>query len=95
VNNSTRNSKTNRWIGRTLTLTASVMTILLLVGCGSTKIYNNDKIIVYRGSTYNVSSVKQISAKNTGKLADGTTVNLLNTNRKQVEAYLKKMVQFM
>ena len=90
MNNSSPNSKTNRWWRQTLTLIASIMTILLLVGCGSTKVYNNDKTIVHRGTIYNVSKVKQISAKNTGKLADGTTVNLLNADRKQVEAYIKE-----
>jgi hypothetical protein len=90
MNNTTDRSKTNRWFGRTLTLTASIMTVLLLIGCGSTKVYNNDKTVVHRGTIYNVSKVKQISARNTGKLADGTTVNLLNADRKQVEAYIKE-----
>jgi hypothetical protein len=66
-----------------------MMAVLLLASCGGTKVYNNNKTIVYRGSIYNVSAVKQISSKSSGKLADETTVNLMGASRKQVEAYLK------
>jgi len=82
------NAQTDRRFGRTLTLIASVLTILLLTACGGTKVYNNDKTVVYREAVYNVSKVKQITYRNTGKLADDSSVNLRGADRKQIEAYL-------
>ena len=84
------NTKINRRFGRTLTLTASVLSILLLTACGSTKVYNSDKTVVYRDAVYNVSKVKQITSKTTGKLADDSSVNLAGADRKQIEAYLEQ-----
>ena len=77
-----------RRFGRSTTLIASIMTILLLTACGGTKVYNNDKTVVYRDAVYNVSKVKQITAKITGKLADDSNVKLNGADRKQIEAYL-------
>jgi len=75
--------------GRTLVLAASVLSMLLLAGCiSSSKVYNNDKNVVYRGTMYNMANVKQISSVITGKLDDDTEVKLTNADRKQVEAYL-------
>ena len=84
------NTKTNRKYGRVLTLTASVLTILLLTACGGTKVYNNDKTVVYRDAVYNISKVKQITSKTTGKLADESSVNLAGADKKKIEAYLKQ-----
>jgi hypothetical protein len=75
---------------RALLLIASIMAILLLAGCGSTKVYNNDKTVVYNGAVYNLSKVKQIQHKISGKLSDSETVSLRGADRKQVEAYLKE-----
>ena len=78
-------------LGRTLILVASALSVLLLAGCvASAKVYNNDKTVVYNGATYNLSNVKQIKSKISGKLSDTNTVNLLNVDKKQVEAYLKE-----
>jgi hypothetical protein len=90
MNNSTYNARTIQKLSYPLNLLIMMMTVLLLASCGGTKVYNNDKTVVHRGSIYNVSSVKQISVKNSGKLADGTMVNLAGASRKQVEAYLKE-----
>ena len=83
-------SKTQRRFGRMLVLAVSIMTMLLLVGCGGTKVYNNDKTVVYNGAIYNMSAVKQITAKTSGKLSDDNTVNLKGVTKKQFEAYLKE-----
>jgi hypothetical protein len=83
-------SKSIRQLGRTLTVVASIMTILLVTACGSTKVYNNDKTVVYRDAVYNISKVKQINSKISGKLADDTSVSLKGVERKQIEAYLKQ-----
>ena len=84
------NTETNWRYGRVFTLTASVLTILLLTACGSTKVYNNDKTVVYRDAVYNISKVKQITSKTTGKLADESSVNLAGADRKKIEAYLEQ-----
>jgi len=78
----------SRRFGRALTLTASVLALLLLTSCGSTKVYNNDKTVVYNGAVYNVSKVVEMTSKITGKLADESSVNLRGADRKQIEAYL-------
>ena len=90
MNSSTRVSNTNQWTAYPLKLAASIMILLLLAGCGGTKVYNNDKTIVYRGTIYNVSNVKQISSKSTGRFSDDTTVNLISADRKQFESYVKE-----
>ena len=83
-------SKTRRRFGRTLILAVSIMAMLLLVGCGGTKVYNNDKTVVYNGAIYNLSAVKQINSKSIGKLSDDNTVNLKGVTKKEFEAYLKQ-----
>jgi hypothetical protein len=90
MNNSTGKARTTRWFGRTLILATSIMTMLLLTACGSTKVYNNDKTIVYQDSVYNVSKVKQISSKTTGKLSDDSIVNLKGANKKKVQGLIKE-----
>ena len=76
--------------GRALILALSFLTVLLLAGCGGTKVYNNDKTVVYNGAVYNVSKAKQITSKISGKLSDSETVSLVGADRKQVEAYIKE-----
>ena len=66
--NTTSASKTKDRIGRTLVLAASVLSMLLLAGCiSSSKVYNNDKNVVYNGTMYNLANVKQIKSTITGK----------------------------
>ena len=82
-------SKAPRRLGRILVLAASVMTMLLLAGCiSSSKVYNNDKTVVYNGSMYNMANVKQIGSSISGKLEDGTIVDLKGANKKQIQKYL-------
>ena len=82
-------SVTQRRFGRTLVLAISVLSMLLLGGCiSSSKVYNNDKNVVYRGTMYNLANVKQIKSTITGTLDGDKEVNLTNADRKQVEAYL-------
>lgn len=88
--NAPNTSKMQRRLGRTLVLAVSIMAMLLLAGCGSTKVYNNDKTVVYNGALYNLSAVKQITSKSIGKLSDDNTVNLKGVTKKEFEAYLKQ-----
>jgi len=71
-------------------LLASMLTVLLLTACGGTKVYNNDKTVVYNGAVYNVSKVKQMTSKITGKIADESSVSLRGADRKQIESYLEQ-----
>lgn len=83
-------SGTQRKSGHILVLAVSIMTMLLLAGCGGTKVYNNDKTVVYNGAVYNMSTIKQINSKSMGKLSDNNTVNLKGVTKKEFEAYLKE-----
>ena len=87
-------SKPKIRFGRALVLAASALSMLLLAGCiSSSKVYNNDKNIIYRGTMYNMANVKQIASAITGTVADDKEVNLTNADRKQVEAYLDQNSQ--
>ena len=87
----THTSKIEGRFGRTLVLAASVLSMLLLAGCiSSSKVYNNDKNVVYRGTMYNMANVKQIKSTISGKTESGEEINLTNADRKAVEALLDK-----
>ena len=89
--NTTSASNTKGRFGRTIVLAASVFSMLLLAGCiSSSKVYNNDKNVVYRGTMYNMANVKQIKSTITGKTESGQEINLINADRKAVEALLDK-----
>ena len=83
-------SGTQRKSGHILVLAASIMAMFLLAGCGGTKVYKNDKTVVYNGAVYNMSAVKAINARSMGKLSDDNTVNLKGVTKKEFEAYLKE-----
>ncbi len=87
----TNASKAQRRFSRTLLLSLSALSMLLLAGCiSSAKVYNNDKTVVYNGAMYNLANVKQINSDISGKLSDSNTVDLKTADRKQIEAYLKE-----
>ena len=90
MNNSNSNVISTRWFGRTLVLATSILTVLLFTACGSTKVYNNDKTVVYNGSVYNVSNARQISSTITGKLSDDSIVNLRGADKKRVEGLIRE-----
>lgn len=84
-------SKALRPFSRIFVLTISVISMLLLAGCiSSSKVYNNDKNVVYNGTMYNLANVKEISTTISGKLSDDNSVDLKGADRKQIEAYLKE-----
>ncbi len=86
-----RSLKMPRRFGRTLILAILVISMALLAGCiSSSKVYNNDKNVVYNGAMYNLANVKQIKTSISGKLSDSNTVDLKDADRKQIEAYLKE-----
>ena len=63
--------------------------MLALGGCGSTKVYTADKTVVYKNNIYNMGNVQRIGSRIDGQLADGTTVNMTNLDKKAVEGVLK------
>lgn len=82
-------STVQRRFGRALAFTTLVLSFIMLAGCvASAKVYQNDKSVVYNGATYNLANVKQIRSKISGKLSDSKTVDLLNADKKQIQAYL-------
>lgn len=84
-------SKIKGRFGRTLVLAASIASMLLLAGCiSSSRVYNNDKNIVYNGTMYNMANVKQIKSTITGKTESDEEINLVNAGRKDIEALLDK-----
>ena len=89
--NTTSSSKTKVRFGRTLVFVASILSMFLLAGCiSSSKVYNNDKNIVYNGTMYNMANVKQIKSTISGKTESGEEINLTNADRKAVQALLDK-----
>jgi len=63
--------------------------ILLMAGCfSSTKVYNADKNIVYKGDIYNMANVQRISPRVEGKLSNGDVKNMKNMDKKAVQALL-------
>ena len=86
-----RSLNTPSRFGRTLFLAITVISMVLLTGCiSSSRVYNNDKNVVYNGTMYNLANVKQINTSISGKLSDSDTVDLKGADRKQIEAYLKE-----
>ena len=86
------NVETKSWPKRVTgaLLIICVIAVFGVSGCSSTKVYNNDKTVVYNGAIYNLSKVNQIETRATAKLSDTQTVSLKGANRKQVEAYLEE-----
>jgi len=85
-----RSTKRRQRFGRTLVLAGSILTMLFLSGCGGTKVYNNDKTIVYRDSIYNVSAVRTIGSEISGKLSDDSIISLKGADKKKVKSLIKE-----
>ena len=83
-------SENHSRFGRASIMALSIVAVFLLVSCGGTKVYKNDKTVVYNGAVYNLSNVMTINSKISGKLSDSETVDLKGADRKQIEAYLKQ-----
>jgi hypothetical protein len=63
--------------------------ILSLAGCGgTTKVYNTQKTIVYKGDLYNASNVQKISTRVEGQTPDGNVINMKGMDKKAAQAVL-------
>lgn len=75
--------------GKIVLLTVSVFSMLLLAGCiSSSRVYNNDKNVVYNGTMYNLANVKQIKTTITGIQDGDAQIDLKNANKKEFQALL-------
>lgn len=72
-----------------------VLVMLSLSGCGSTKVYNASKTVVYNNNTYNLSNVQRIGSRVEGTLPSGDKVQIQNMDKKGFNALLddNKFVQ--
>ena len=64
--------------------------LMMLAGCGSTKVYNSNKTISFRDSVYNVTDVKVYSSKTEAILTEDESVDLRNADRKRIKALLEQ-----
>jgi regulatory protein YycH of two-component signal transduction system YycFG len=75
---------------RTATCTIVIVALIVTVGCGSTKVYNTDKTVIYKGSMYNISNVTHFSSRIEAKTSAGDTVNLAGYDKSRFEALVAK-----
>lgn len=68
--------------------------IVALPGCGSTKVYTNDKTLVYRGDLYNLSNVQRLGSRLEGTLPNGDKVNMKVMDKKAVNSLLDEHSSF-
>jgi hypothetical protein len=64
--------------------------LMILAGCGSTKVYNSNKTIAFRDSVYNVTDVKVYSAKSEAVISDSETLSLRGVDKKRFNALLEQ-----
>jgi hypothetical protein len=64
--------------------------LLILAGCGSTKVYNSNKTISFRDSVYNVTEVKVYSSKTEAVISDDESVDLRGADKKRINALLEQ-----
>jgi hypothetical protein len=62
--------------------------IVALPGCGSTKVYTNDKTLVYRSNLYNLSNVQRLGSRVEGTLPNGDKINLAQMDKKEINKLL-------
>jgi hypothetical protein len=92
--NLTKPSSNNNVGFRLLLLSIMIATITLLSACGSTKVYTNDKTIVYRGAIYNLSTVKQVGTEITAKLADDKIIDITQADKSRIQSLLEENGSF-
>ena len=69
--------------------------IVALPGCGSTtKVYTNDKTLVYRGDLYNLSNVQRLGSRVEGTLPNGDKVNMKQMDKKEINKLLDEHESF-
>ena len=83
------NTRTARNTANTVGVLLMAFFMLLMAGCiSSSRSYTADKNIVYKGSLYNMSNVKTVTANVTGQLPNGDVKNMKGMDKKAVQALL-------
>ena len=72
---------------RNRTLVAVAAAMLLVAGCGGTKVYDLDKTVVLHGNMYNVTDTKSFTSRVEGTLPSGEVVNLARAEKDDIERY--------
>ncbi len=67
-----------------------IVALIVTVGCGSTKVYNTDKTVIFKGSMYNISNVMHFSSKIEAKTSAGDTVDLAGYDKSRFESFVAK-----
>ncbi|TGD71315.1 hypothetical protein E4634_18765 [Mangrovimicrobium sediminis] len=67
---------------------------ILLVACGSTKVYTAEKTLVYNGSLYNLGQVQQISSKLIAELPNGEIIDPGKMDSKAIKSLIKEHDSF-
>ncbi len=62
--------------------------IMVLPGCGSTKVYTADKTLVHGSNLYNLSNVQRLGSRVEGTLPNGDKVNLERMEKKEINELL-------
>jgi len=75
---------------KTATCAIVIVALIVTVGCGSTKVYNTDKTVIYKGSMYNISNVTHFSSKIEATTSAGDTVNLAGYDKTRFESFVAK-----
>jgi len=84
-------SRTTFTQARRLSVFLLAVCILLLTGCfSSTKVYNADKNILYKGDIYNMANVQRVSPRIEGKLPNGDVRTMRGMDKKSVQALLNE-----
>ncbi|MEE4173502.1 MAG: hypothetical protein V2I57_04555 [Xanthomonadales bacterium] len=63
---------------------------IALAGCGGTKVYDTSKTIVYNGSVFQVTDVKQISSRIEGVTPDKQVINLKNKDKSAISSAIEE-----
>ena len=64
------------------------LAVIVVVGCGSTKVYNTDKTVIFKGSMYNISNVTEYSSKMEAKTSAGDAVDLTRYDKTRFNAFV-------
>ena len=69
--------------------------IVALPGCfSSSKVYTNDKTLVYKGDLYNLANVQKLGSRVEGTLPNGDKVNMKQMDKKEINRLLDEHESF-
>lgn len=79
----------NRAIAATLKLGSLAALAILITACGGTKVYDTSKTIVYNGSIYQVTDVKQIESRVEAVIEGQAPISLKTKSKSEIESLIK------